>query len=800
MDDNKSHVKSVVSMYINRRQLSYVKPRVISKRNLLKQTSLRARISRTAMNSFVNYCDDEQDEDDQLLVEYSFMFQKFMHWLREETDQKQRCYDIEKLVGPLFCHLYMDIQHNNKYHEESSNLFFKTHIDKIDRSKCDSKILDIITAIESSLDNMGVLNGTDTLGLENLRNVFRSTRIVVHLNPESLKLLKQFISWKSRTKSHMVLLQAVQSWFDLKEVPSSEDSDSYNCKKSDPAPSCTRTTSSSGNHCDASQNEDNLEDDDQLLVEYSFTYQKFLHWLKEQTDQRHRCYDLEKLVGPLFCRLYMDVKDQSEASSNLFFKTHIHKIDRSKCDIKAQEILKAIELTLDNTTVLSSKDVLAFKEMLKKFKRTKTVLHLKPESLKFLMEFMASHCSTVSGVKFVQCFLSWFDQGKCKFENANNFNENKLDIPKSLGIEENAMSIDKPVQFSCEICLRNVGLKKFESMVQQNSRVAKMETDEEEQKLTQQKNKIKSVIKKIRKLPAAVCNFRIVNTKHFVTCGIIRSNAGLVAFVERNILKVIPAQMLADHVRFIHHSKQIYCIALCPNNEILCTGSADRTICVYSLSKFKLVRRLFGHLGPVYSLAISHNSKYLASGSHDGTARLWSLRSGKLLRIFAGHSEAVMCADFHPNSLYLATGSADRNIRVWCLNNAKTVRLLHAAKKEIYSLVFSPNGQYLASSDDRRVRIWNLANSKIFHEYKNRESVFQLTWSKNGKQLCGGTASGVVKIWEVRDKDKDHTREHKHSHSDYVLRRYTNGRLLAIDYTLGTWICLSTPNQPFMGT
>uniref|UniRef100_A0AAR5PW01 TFIID subunit TAF5 NTD2 domain-containing protein n=1 Tax=Dendroctonus ponderosae TaxID=77166 RepID=A0AAR5PW01_DENPD len=776
MDDNKSHVKSVVSVYINRRQLSYVKPRIISKRNLLKQTSLRARISRTAMNSFVNYCDDEQDEDDQLLVEYSFMFQKFMHWLKEQTDQKQRCYDIEKIVGPLFCHLYLDIQHNNKYHEESSNLFFKTHIDKIDRSKCDSNIQDIITGIEASLDNMGVLNGTDNLVIEDLRNVFRSTKIVVYLKSESLKLLKQFISWKSRTKSHMVMLQAVQSWFDLKEVPPSEGSYNFTediSKKPDQASSCSwktkRSTCSSANYSDETQSEDQ-EDDDQLLIEcqYSFMYQKLLHVIKEQTDhQKYSYYDLENLAGPLFCSLYMKIRDasksKSEAPGNLFFKTHI-----------------------------------------------KTVLDLKPESLKLLTEFMASHRYTMSGVKFAQRFQTWFDQGKCKFEKANNFHESLLETPKSVGMDQNAfvddntMSIDEPVQLYCEkLSPENNDSKMFKGTVKQNSRVVKMETDDfmaQKQKLSQQKSKIRSVIKKIRKLPAGVGNFRLVNTKHFVTCGIVRSNAGLVAFVERNILKVMPAQMLADHVRFIHHSKQIYCIALCPNNEILCTGSADRTICVYSLSKFKLVRRLFGHLGPVYSLAISRNSKYLASGSHDGTARLWSLRSGKLMRIFAGHSEAVMCADFHPNSLYLATGSADRNIRVWCLNNAKTVRLLHAAKKEIYSVVFSPNGQYLASSDDRRVEIWNLANSKIFHEYKNRESVFHLAWSKSGKQLCGGTASGVVKIWEVRDKDKEHVRDHKHSHSDYVLRRYTNGRLLALDYTLCTWICLSIPNQPFIDT
>lgn len=498
---------------------------------------------------------------------------------------------------------------------------------------------------------------------------------------------------------------------------------------------------------------------DPLVIEYSFMFEKFMYWLKDQTEYKHRCYELEKLVGPLFCHLYMDIRSSGQSDKAVtFYKAHIDKVDKSKCDDLVKDILKTLACTSD-TTIVNGTDSLNYEELKAKFRSSRVVTEIKLETLVLLKKFVAES----SHIVFLQALQNWFDL-RIRSEN-NDSNDLKDDVKKSKLLH-----------------------LKHESKEQLANK----------QEVKDQKNKIKGVIRKVKKLPSSVCNIRILNSKGLVTCGFVNRQVGLVAFAERNILRIMPDDVCGeqvDHIRFIHHSRQIYCIVLAQKSDILCTGSADRSICVYSLNKVILLKRLLGHLGSVYCVAISDNSKYLVSGSQDSTARLWGLRSGKTLRIFAGHTDAITSVHFHPNTMYVATGSADKNVRIWCLKTANTVRLLHAAKREIYSVAFDPNGLYIAcASDDKKLRIWDLASSKIVNEFKNRESsVFHLLWSKNGKQLCGGTISGVVKVWEITHHHRDRDKDKDHKHSEPVLRRRVNGRLLSLEYTMGTWTCLSVP-------
>ncbi|XP_066259041.1 TAF5-like RNA polymerase II p300/CBP-associated factor-associated factor 65 kDa subunit 5L [Euwallacea similis] len=610
------NIKSVLSVYLQRRQFANVKPRTISKKTALKRALSESSIRRpnSVMDNFIS-------ESDLLQMEYSYMFQKFVLWLKEQVEVKRQCHDVEKLVGPLFCHFYIDLLSTGKSQEAvaSSTSFFKAHVEKVNKSQCDDSVRHILNAVDvDTMHDEIVLNGSEDPDFDNLKDQFRSMKVVTYIKPESLGLLKKFVVDTFNIDSHILLLQSLQTWFDFRIVS---------------------------------------ENDFYISLENHKKYNRFLQ-----------------------------------------------------------------QLPKDNLSSFNSK------------------LHLQEKALQHWI-----------GSK-------WFN-----IKSDNDGNQSS---------------------------------KKFCSDSKDNSQ-AKFQ-------VTSQRSKLRNLIKKTSKLPASVCNVKIVNTKNVITCGFMKSSTGLAAFAEGNILRLMPLQVLVDcvcnieqvnHIRFIHHSKQIYCITLSSDNDVICTGSADCSICIYSLKKVEFVKRLYGHLSPIYCLSISGNSKYLASGSHDGTARLWNLKSGEVLRVFAGHTDAVTSIDFHPNSLYVATGSADRNVRIWCINSADTVRLLHAAKREVYAIAFSPNGQYVASaSDDKKVRLWDVSTSKVYHEFKNRESsVLHLLWSNSGKQLCGGTASGVVKIWEVKDKDKEQSKEHKHS--DPVLRRHVDGRLLSLDASLGYWTCLSVPKS-----
>ncbi|XP_060537275.1 uncharacterized protein LOC132708740 [Cylas formicarius] len=469
--------------------------------------------------------------------------------------------------------------------------------------------------------------------------------------------------------------------------------------------------------------------DPMMVVEYIYLFQNFMYWLKDQMKYKQRCFDIERLAGPLFCHFYLDMLSSEHSEKAIsFFNAHVDKLDKSKCD---DTVLRLIKAVTNNSDII---------ELEQQIRSSKIVAELTTESLFLLKKFVSESLNVV----FLQTFQKWFD-----------------------------------LRTSCDKLL----LKEEKNMIKSGLR-------------EHEHNKLQSVIREVKKLQINVCNIRVTNCKNGVACGFIKRQLGAVAVAEKNVLRIMPLHALDSlfnltecfsEIKLNNHSKQIYCIAVSSKNDILCTGSADRSICIYNMLKIQLHLKVYGHLGPVYCIAISECSKYLASGSQDSTARVWNITTGKALRIYAGHTQPVTCLQFHPNTMYLATGSADKNIRVWCLKTASPVRLLHGAKGVVFALAFDPTGQSLASAgEDKKIRVWDLITSKITQEFRSKDApVVKLAWNTTSKQLGVGTLSGTIKVWDI----SHHSEDHKHLEPAFSCQ--VNGSILSLEYTMGIWSSLS---------
>lgn len=466
---------------------------------------------------------------------------------------------------------------------------------------------------------------------------------------------------------------------------------------------------------------------DPLVIDQNFT--KFLLWLKDQIKQKNQCHDVEQIVGPLFCHLYMDIVGggHSERAAS-FLKCHLPAIDKGKCDSTVKDLINLFS---------TDGDITKLKE---KFRSKKIVIELDERSLAVLKKFILESCH----VLFLQILQSWFD-----FQGCNNKEGVIKDVEKM--IVDDILTDTKFQELSNTI----KNLKK-EPMPIYNIQISN------------NKQAISCGLLKRQ-------------------CGLVAfSENNILKLMPIHCLDSLFSQPHYEQLTFINHSGQIYSVAISPNNSKLITASADHSICIYDLTEMKLLKKCVGHLGPVYCVKISSNGEYIATGSVDTTARVWDITSGKTLRVFSGHTQAITCLEFHPNCLYIATGSADRNIRLWSLSKASPMRLLHAAKGTIYALAFNPSGHFLASaSEDKKIRVWDLLTSKIVVELRCKDTpVVRLIWSWDGSELCAGTINGVIRIWDFASI-QNHSDSNK-CHEP-ILTQPLNAKLLSLEYALGTY-------------
>ena len=82
------------------------------------------------------------------------------------------------------------------------------------------------------------------------------------------------------------------------------------------------------------------------------------------------------------------------------------------------------------------------------------------------------------------------------------------------------------------------------------------------------------------------------------------------------------------------------------NNQLVVSGSGDKTLRLWDVASGKCVKTLEGHSNGVNSVCFSKDDKLVVSGSYDRTLRLWDVASGKCVDTLEGHSGGVISVCF----------------------------------------------------------------------------------------------------------------------------------------------------------
>ncbi|XP_004518837.1 protein HIRA homolog [Ceratitis capitata] len=171
-----------------------------------------------------------------------------------------------------------------------------------------------------------------------------------------------------------------------------------------------------------------------------------------------------------------------------------------------------------------------------------------------------------------------------------------------------------------------------------------------------------------------------------------------------------------------NHLACVNCVRWSPNGQMLASGSDDKLVMIWKLSKgpsgvfgtgglqknaesWKCSATLRGHSGDVLDLAWSPNERWLASCSIDNTIIIWDVQSfPNMVTTLRGHSGLVKGVAWDPLGKFLASQSDDRSVKMWKTSDWSCSSTITEPFKgcggttHILRLSWSPDGLYLVSA------------------------------------------------------------------------------------------------------
>ncbi len=187
------------------------------------------------------------------------------------------------------------------------------------------------------------------------------------------------------------------------------------------------------------------------------------------------------------------------------------------------------------------------------------------------------------------------------------------------------------------------------------------------------------------------------------------------------------------------------------------TASFDKTARIWDVSKGTEVAVLRGHRGPVERAEFSPDGRRVVTAARDGTARIWDAASGKqsaVLKPVGNFATAV----FDPNGERVLTAGQNVHTSLW---DASTGAELLSVAPEIDSInvssivaAFNPDGRSFASSQERKVFVWNAMDGSLMHEWNTGIWASTLAFSPDGSRLLVGSWGAISNgtfplLWDV---------------------------------------------------
>ena len=231
---------------------------------------------------------------------------------------------------------------------------------------------------------------------------------------------------------------------------------------------------------------------------------------------------------------------------------------------------------------------------------------------------------------------------------------------------------------------------------------------------------------------------------------------------EPNVVQLLDLQG-AIFKRMEGHRRRVHSIAFAGDGRSLASGSADKTVRIWSPTGDLLV--LFDRFGAgVESVSYSPDAPILAAGQLDGDILTFDF-AGNYIATLQSPKSRIYCLDWSAGCRYLAAACADGGLYLYNVREQTKTVLPHPGP--VYGLRFiGANGKLASTCEDGQIRFFNIVekttSSVVGHDmravgidysprhdliasagFDNRIALFDLHGNPRGDQRLDSPALGA---------------------------------------------------------
>ncbi|ERN15499.1 transducin beta-like protein 3 [Amborella trichopoda] len=204
------------------------------------------------------------------------------------------------------------------------------------------------------------------------------------------------------------------------------------------------------------------------------------------------------------------------------------------------------------------------------------------------------------------------------------------------------------------------------------------------------------------------------------------------------------------------HKKDINALAVAPDDSLVCSGSQDRTACLWRLPDLVLVVELKGHKRGIWSVEFSPVDKCVMTASGDKTIKIWSVSNGSCLKTFEGHPSGVLRASFLSRGAQFVSSDADGLLKLWTIKSNECVATFDQHENKVWALSVGRKTEMLATGGgDGAINLWHDCTAEDKVEALQKEEEETLKGQELENALCDSNYLKAIRLaFEMRRPHK----------------------------------------------